>query len=47
MLSVSTFRSPMCFIEFEDIQTATRALQEMYGHTLGGIVKGGIRLAYR
>lgn len=36
----------MCFIEFEDTQHATRALNEIYGHTLGGLVKGGIRLAY-
>lgn len=37
----------MCFIEFEDVPSATKALQENYGHTLGGLVKGGIRLAYR
>lgn len=36
----------MCFIEFDDTQHATRALNEIYGHTLGGLVKGGIRLAY-
>lgn len=41
-----TLPSPMCFIEFEDTQHATRALNEIYGHTLGGLVKGGIRLAY-
>ncbi|KAK9893308.1 hypothetical protein P389DRAFT_130942, partial [Cystobasidium minutum MCA 4210] len=39
-------QGPMCFIEFEDTQHATRALNEIYGHTLGGLVKGGIRLAY-
>jgi hypothetical protein len=36
----------MCFIEFDDTHNATRALNEAYGHTLGGLVKGGIRLAY-
>ncbi|EAU84414.2 hypothetical protein CC1G_01410 [Coprinopsis cinerea okayama7 len=38
---------PMCFVEFEDVHFATRALNELYGHTLGGLVKsGGIRLSY-
>ena len=36
----------MCFVEFEDVSHAARALKDMYGHTLGGLVKGGIRLAY-
>lgn len=38
---------PMCFVEFEDVHHATRALNDLYGHTLNGIVKGGgIRLSY-
>ncbi|TFK25925.1 hypothetical protein FA15DRAFT_589433 [Coprinopsis marcescibilis] len=38
---------PMCFVEFEDVSHATKALNELYGHTLGGLVKGGgIRLSY-
>ncbi|KAK4052898.1 hypothetical protein OIO90_004174 [Microbotryomycetes sp. JL221] len=37
---------PIVFVEFEDTHFATRALQEMYGNTLGGLVKGGIRLSY-
>ncbi|RXK37390.1 hypothetical protein M231_05377 [Tremella mesenterica] len=37
---------PMCFVEFEDIPYAAQAIQELYGHTLGGLVKGGIRLSY-
>ncbi|KAH7916248.1 hypothetical protein BJ138DRAFT_594530 [Hygrophoropsis aurantiaca] len=38
---------PMCFVEFEDVQHASRALGELYGNTLGGLVKnGGIRLSY-
>ncbi|TFY56765.1 hypothetical protein EVJ58_g7438 [Rhodofomes roseus] len=38
---------PMCFVEFEDVHYATKALQELYGNTLGGLVKGGgIRLSY-
>ncbi|KAG6868761.1 hypothetical protein C0993_011030 [Termitomyces sp. T159_Od127] len=37
---------PMCFVEFEDVAHATRALNELYGDTLKGLVKGGIRLSY-
>lgn len=38
---------PMCFVEFEDVRHATKALHELHGHTLGGLVKGGgIRLSY-
>lgn len=41
---------PMCFVEFEDVAYATRALAELYGRTLprpGGIPgKGGIRLSF-
>lgn len=36
----------MCFVEFEDVQYAARALNEMYGHTLNGLIKNGIRLSY-
>ncbi|KAG6336495.1 hypothetical protein ID866_2609 [Astraeus odoratus] len=38
---------PMCFVEFEDVHYATKALNDLYGNTLGGLVKnGGIRLSY-
>ncbi|KAK7470265.1 hypothetical protein VKT23_001698 [Stygiomarasmius scandens] len=38
---------PMCFVEFEDVNAATRTISELYGHTLNGLVKGGgIRLSY-
>lgn len=37
---------PMCFVEFEDIPYATQAMRELYGNTLSGLVKGGIRLSY-
>ncbi|KAF8450657.1 hypothetical protein L210DRAFT_842558 [Boletus edulis BED1] len=38
---------PMCFVEFEDVHYATKALNELYGSSLGGLVKnGGIRLSY-
>ncbi|KAI0307227.1 hypothetical protein B0F90DRAFT_540106 [Multifurca ochricompacta] len=38
---------PMCFVEFVDVQHATKALNELYGSTLGGLVKGGgIRISY-
>lgn len=36
----------MAFVEFDDVHYASRAITELYGHTLGGIVKGGIRLSY-
>lgn len=38
---------PMCFVEFEDVHFATKALYTLQGHTLNGLVKGtGIRLSY-
>ncbi|KAI8623127.1 hypothetical protein F5Y19DRAFT_468735 [Xylariaceae sp. FL1651] len=37
---------PMCFVEFEDISHATRALHELYGQPLHNSVKGGIRLSF-
>lgn len=45
MIGATCYR-PMCFVEFEDTSHATKALNEVYGHTLGGLVKAGIRLAY-
>ena len=37
---------PMCFVEFEDITFATKALNDLYGHPLHNSVKGGIRLSF-
>ncbi|EJU06397.1 hypothetical protein DACRYDRAFT_92417 [Dacryopinax primogenitus] len=37
---------PMCFIEFDDVDYATKAMHSLYGHTLNGLVKGGIRLSF-
>lgn len=37
---------PICFVEFEDISLATRALNELYGYQLSNSVKGGIRLSF-
>ncbi|ETS85013.1 hypothetical protein PFICI_03038 [Pestalotiopsis fici W106-1] len=37
---------PMCFVEFEDISFATKALHELYGQLLHNSVKGGIRLSF-
>ena len=37
---------PMCFVEFEDVSFATKALNELYGHLLSNSVKGGIRLSF-
>lgn len=42
----SKSNGPIVFVEFDDVIFATRALQDMYGNQLGGIVKGGIRLSY-
>lgn len=37
---------PMCFVEFEDVTFATKALNELYGHPLHNSIKGGIRLSF-
>lgn len=37
---------PMCFVEFEDISFATKALHDLYGHMLHNSTKGGIRLSF-
>ena len=37
---------PMCFVEFEDISFATKALNDLYGAQLHNSVKGGIRLSF-
>ncbi|KAJ3997768.1 hypothetical protein F5050DRAFT_1568660 [Lentinula boryana] len=38
---------PMCFVEFEDVNAATKTINDLYGNTLNGLVKGGgIRLSY-
>ena len=37
---------PMCFVEFEDITAATKALDELYGRQLTNSIKGGIRLSF-
>ena len=37
---------PMCFVEFEDVSFATKALNELYGYTLTNSIKGGIRLSF-
>ncbi|ERS96630.1 hypothetical protein HMPREF1624_06839 [Sporothrix schenckii ATCC 58251] len=37
---------PMCFVEFENITTATKALLDLYGRPLHNSVKGGIRLSF-
>ncbi|KAK4705448.1 hypothetical protein P7C70_g748, partial [Phenoliferia sp. Uapishka_3] len=42
----SKSNGPIVFVEFDDVIYATQALQDMYGHTLGGLIKGGIRLSY-
>lgn len=36
----------MCFVEFEDVSHATKALYELHGHMLHNSVKGGIRLSF-
>lgn len=37
---------PMCFVEFEDISSATEAMETLYGTMLSCSVKSGIRLSY-
>ena len=37
---------PMCFVEFEDVSFATKALSDLYGQPLHNSVKGGIRLSF-
>ncbi|KAI0340878.1 hypothetical protein BDW22DRAFT_358196 [Trametopsis cervina] len=38
---------PMCFVEFEDVAHATKALNELNGDNLNGLIRGGgIRLSY-
>ncbi|KAL5604782.1 uncharacterized protein BROUX77_004968 [Berkeleyomyces rouxiae] len=37
---------PMCFVEFEDIQHATKCLNDMYGYLLPRSNKHGIRLSF-
>jgi RNA recognition motif-containing protein len=37
---------PMCFVEFEDVTFATKALNDLYGQPLHNSVKGGIRLSF-
>ena len=48
---VSSHHGPMCFVEFEDVAYATKALAELYGRTLprqngSSNNKGGIRLSF-
>ncbi|KAJ4417578.1 cell cycle RNA binding protein whi3 [Gnomoniopsis sp. IMI 355080] len=42
----SKANGPMCFVEFEDVGSATRAMNDMYGKTLSNSRKGGIRLSF-
>ncbi|KAG6136678.1 hypothetical protein E4U38_001285 [Claviceps purpurea] len=37
---------PMCFVEFEDISFATKALHDLHGRTLHNSMKSGIRLSF-
>ncbi|KAJ3730375.1 hypothetical protein C8R42DRAFT_649961 [Lentinula raphanica] len=36
----------MCSVEFTDVEAATKALEELDGNTLNGLINGGIRLSY-
>ncbi|PJF19677.1 Rna binding protein [Paramicrosporidium saccamoebae] len=38
--------SPMCFVEFDEIRTATMSMEQLYGTMLSNSTKGGIRLSY-
>jgi hypothetical protein len=37
---------PMCFVEFENVECASRSLAKLHGHPLSNSVKGGIRLSF-
>ncbi|CAN8100139.1 unnamed protein product [Discula destructiva] len=37
---------PMCFVEFEDTSTASRAMSELYGFPLSNSKRGGMRLSF-
>jgi hypothetical protein len=37
---------PMCFVEFEDVSLATKALCELFGHPLSNNANGGLRLSF-
>ncbi|KAF9196286.1 hypothetical protein BGZ50_001035 [Haplosporangium sp. Z 11] len=37
---------PMCFVEFENVECATQALNDLNGNPLSNSVKGGIRLSF-
>ncbi|PYI26231.1 RNA binding protein [Aspergillus indologenus CBS 114.80] len=37
---------PMCFVEFDDVGTAGKALNELYGFKLSNSIKTGIRLSF-
>ncbi|KAL1957739.1 hypothetical protein VTO42DRAFT_5582 [Malbranchea cinnamomea] len=46
MIFRNKHNGPICFVEFEDITLATRALNELYGYQLSNSVRGGIRLSF-
>jgi hypothetical protein len=37
---------PMCFVEFDDISSATKALHELYGYELSNSNKKGLRISF-
>jgi hypothetical protein len=37
---------PMCFVEFENVECASRTLSKLHGHPLSNSVKGGVRLSF-
>lgn len=37
---------PMCFVEFDEVAMASKALNELYGYKLSNSVKTGIRLSF-
>jgi RNA recognition motif-containing protein len=44
--SLKDLNGPMCFVEFEDVQCATAAMETLYGTMLSSSIKRGIRLSY-
>jgi RNA recognition motif-containing protein len=37
---------PLCFVEFEDVSSATQAMKELHGYSMSNSVQGGIRLSF-
>jgi hypothetical protein len=46
LLFRTKYNSPICMVEFEDVACATKALNELDGHSLQNSANGGIQLSF-